>query len=338
MSKTGKNLLIAVSISVIFLLVFLSLNDFGSALKSLKNAKPIWVLVSLMLCFGVWSFEALTLRVFSSMRKLGMKFPYLLKITIIGTFFSAITPFATGGQPAQIVFMQKRGYKLGESTGVLVSRFLVYQLAITVVGTLAVFLAYPFIAKRVSNLALLGVFGFLLNSAVLVFLLLFSLNKKITTKLVKGILKFLKFIKIIKDVDASMNKALKELELFHDNMKQSMKSPGRFFLAFIFTLCQLLCLVSVPYFVGLALGLSNNYLEVISAQLILFLVVSMIPTPGATGVSEGGYVLFFKPFFADKIGAGLLMWRVLTYYLNIIVGGLLTAMEINRISRTKSHR
>lgn len=337
MSKTGKNLLIAVSISVIFLLVFLSLNDFGSALKSLKKANPFWIMISLFLCLGVWSFEALTLRVFSSMRKLGIKFPYLFKITVIGTFFSAITPFATGGQPAQIVFMQKRGYKLGESTGIMVSRFLVYQLAITVVGTLAVIFAYPFIAERVSNLALLGVFGFLLNSAVLFFLLLFSLNKGITEKLVRGVLRFLKFIRIIKDVDASMNKAFRELELFHDNMKQSMESPKRFFLAFIFTLCQISCLVSIPYFVGLALGLSNNYLEVIAAQLILFLVVSMIPTPGATGVSEGGYVLFFKPFFADKIGAGLLLWRVLTYYLNIIVGGLFTALEISHLSRPKSH-
>ena len=108
MNKTIRNVLIAVLISVIFLLIFLSLTDIDQAIKSLENAKIKYLLLCLLISIGIWFFEALTLKIISNMQKEKLSFFYLFRITVLGTFFSAITPFAAGGHPVQIIYMQKK--------------------------------------------------------------------------------------------------------------------------------------------------------------------------------------------------------------------------------------
>jgi uncharacterized protein (TIRG00374 family) len=176
----------------------------------------------------------------------------------------------------------------------------------------------------------------LINSAVLFFLVLFSLSPRFTAKAISVIVKILGWLRIVKNVDLATEKSLKELGFFHSSMSELMKRPLVLILASLATLAQLICMISIPYFVALSMGIEMNYFEITAVQLILFLVVSLIPTPGASGVSEGGYLLFFRPFFGESIGAALLVWRFFSYYVNIIFGGLATAHEIGFKSKLRS--
>jgi len=336
MKKSTRNSMIAITLSILIILIVLMVTDFNKSISYLAAAKPGWILLIFSLTFGTWLFEAITLKVFATMRNLTIPFSYLFKITVIGTFFNGITPFSSGGQPAQIVFMQRRGISIGESTAMLVSRFLIYQTVITLLGVVAVFKAYPLVSQKISNLAVLSIFGFALNSIVLVALLLFSLSPKLTEKLIHFVIGFLYKIRIVKRKESSIEKAMRELRFFHSSMKELVRRPFALTTASLSTLAQLVCMISIPYFVALSIGTPVNYLEITAVQLILFLVISLIPTPGASGVSEGGYVLFFKSFFGDGIGAALLIWRFFSYYANIIFGGLLTAHEIGFKSRSRS--
>lgn len=335
MNKTARNVFVAVGISLIFLLIFLSLTDFDQAVKSLENAKLGYLLICLGISVGIWFFEALTVKIISNMQEEKLSLFYLLRITVLGTFFSAITPFAVGGQPVQIIYMQRKGIKASKASAIIVSRFITYQIVITIIGVVAVIFAYPFMKDKVSNLAVLSVFGFLINSAVLFFLFLFSLNKSITSKLILFFLKILHKIKIVKDMGKAQEKTINELERFHSILKEAIKKPYKYFLAFVFTFAQMFLVMSLPYFVALSLGLNNNFFEMIAAQSVLYLIIAMIPTPGASGASEGGYTLFFSPFFGTNVGAGLLLWRLFSYYLNIIVGGLVAFLESRNLA--KSH-
>ena len=335
MNKTARNVFIAVGVSLIFLLIFLSLTDFDQAVKSLENAKMGYLFICLGISVGIWFFEALTVKIISNMQEEKLSLFYLFKITVLGTFFSAITPFAVGGQPVQIIYMQRKGIKAAKASAIIISRFITYQIVITVIGVIAMFFAYPFMKDKVSNLAVLSVFGFLINSAVLFFLFLFSLNKTITSKLILFFLKILHKIKIVKNMEKAQEKTINELERFHATLKEAIKKPYKYFLAFVFTFIQMFLVMSLPYFVALSLGLNNNFFEMIAAQSVLYLIIAMIPTPGASGASEGGYTLFFSPFFGTNVGAGLLLWRLFSYYLNIIIGGLVAFLESRNLS--KSH-
>ncbi|HEY8542071.1 MAG TPA: lysylphosphatidylglycerol synthase transmembrane domain-containing protein, partial [Pseudothermotoga sp.] len=246
---------------------------------------------------------------------------------------SAITPFSTGGQPAQIAFMNKRGVEYGEATALLVSRFIVYQVVITFLGVLGVYTAYDILSKNITKFALLAFFGFVLNGAVLFFLLVFSINRNLVEWLVKGLIKPLVFLRLIKDQAQVIEKTLSQIELFHKCMLRSMSNLSLLSFAFLSTLCQMAARVSVTYFVAKAVHIDCSYINTIMFQLVLFLVISLIPTPGAMGVSESGYVLFFNFLFGPQTVATLLLWRFFTYYVNIIIGGLTTAHEIRVLSK-----
>ncbi|MBN2252316.1 MAG: flippase-like domain-containing protein [Kosmotogaceae bacterium] len=336
MKKSTRNSVIAIALSILIILIILLVTDFSKSISYLAAANPGWILLTFSLTVGTWFFEAITLKVFALMRSLSIPFTYLFKITVIGTFFNGITPFSSGGQPAQIVFMQRRGISVGESTAMLVSRFLIYQFVITFLGVAAILKAYPLVAGEISNLAILSIFGFALNSLVLVVLILFSLSPGFTEKLIRLVIGFLCRIKIVKEERTLIEKAMRELRFFHSSMKDLIRRPVTLGIASLSTLAQLICMISIPYFVSLSIGIPVKYLEITAVQLILFLVVSLIPTPGASGVSEGGYLLFFKSFFGEGIGAALLIWRFFSYYANIIFGGLLTAHEIGFKSRSRS--
>ncbi len=226
MKKSTRNSVIAIALSILIILIVLMVTDFSKSISYLAAANPGWILLTFSLTVGTWLFEAMTLKVFALMRSLSIPFSYLFKITVIGTFFNGITPFSSGGQPAQIVFMQRKGISVGESAAMLVSRFLIYQFVITFLGAAAIIKAYPLVAGKISNLAILSIFGFALNSLVLVALILFSLSPGFTEKLIRLVIGFLCKIKIIKEERTLIGKShegVALLSLF--SMKDLIKRP-----------------------------------------------------------------------------------------------------------------
>ncbi|MFO7881985.1 MAG: lysylphosphatidylglycerol synthase transmembrane domain-containing protein [Kosmotogaceae bacterium] len=329
-TKTVRNLLLSIILSVVFLFIIFGFSDLQVTFEAIKNVSFFWFFVAVLSAFAVWLFEALTLKIFSTNFSKKIDYLYLLKITLIGSFFSAITPLSTGGQPAQIAFMSKNDVEGGKATAIVVSRFIAYQIALTFFGLMGIFFAYPFVSRNVSNWAFLFFIGFAVNSGVLILALLFSLKRKMAEFIVKIIIKPLSWIKIIKNPKKLEQKVLKEAHFFNIHMKKMLSNPLSLILGFMSSSLRLFSFISVPYFVILSLGLNYGFFEIIATQLVLFLIFSMAPTPGASGASEVGYMVFFSNYFGNKITAGLLIWRFLTYYVNLIIGGILTSIETKR--------
>jgi uncharacterized protein (TIRG00374 family) len=191
-------------------------------------------------------------------------------------------------------------------------------------------------AKRISNLALLAFFGFALNGFVLFLLFLFTLNKSLAEKTISKISKFFVSLRIVRRKELFQQKLFEQTRLFHDCMTQSAKNPLISVLALLMALLEVVAKISVTYFVARSLNIASSYFDIAMTQLVVFLVASFVPTPGATGASEGVYTLFFKFLFGPKTVAALLVWRFFTYYLNIIVGGLATAHELGQLKTEKS--
>ncbi|MEG0664334.1 MAG: lysylphosphatidylglycerol synthase domain-containing protein, partial [Clostridia bacterium] len=60
----------------------------------------------------------------------------------------------------------------------------------------------------------------------------------------------------------------------------------------------------------------------------LMMIMAFIPTPGAGGAAEGGFFVIFKTFFAvNEIKMAILFWRIYTFYLPILVGGLFLILK-----------
>ena len=102
-------------------------------------------------------------------------------------------------------------------------------------------------------------------------------------------------------------------------------TPQKAVLLFATSLLQLAAMHSIPYWVTLSLGVhSVTFLQVTALQAVLFLVVSLIPLPGGTGASEGGFLLLYTSVFTGgALETAMLLSRFASFYLPLLVSGLL---------------
>ena len=128
-----------------------SIEEFSEFISSLN---PFWVVMAFvaMLCFIL--FEGLA--IITIVRSLGYKkhigHGYIYASGDI--YFSAITPSATGGQPASAFFMMKDGIPGATVTVALVINLIMYTFGIIILGALAfilnpsIFLGFSFLSKE----------------------------------------------------------------------------------------------------------------------------------------------------------------------------------------------
>ena len=90
------------------------------------------------------------------------------------------------------------------------------------------------------------------------------------------------------------------------------------------TIIQLTVFFAITFAVYKMFHLSEtSFIKIISAQAFLSMIMAFVPIPGAGGAAEGGFYILFSTFFPkETINMAILFWRLYTFYLPIIVGGL----------------
>jgi len=79
---------------------------------------------------------------------------------------------------------------------------------------------------------------------------------------------------------------------------------------------------------------SVSNLEVFARQLSLWIAMLVSPTPGAAGIAEYSLPVFMQGV-AVVGGVAVVVWRILTYFVYLIIGSLLLPKWIARTSRKK---
>ena len=88
---------------------------------------------------------------------------------------------------------------------------------------------------------------------------------------------------------------------------------------------SLSCLYMVPYFILCGMGDTNSLsiVNTLISSAYVYLIGAFVPVPGASGGIEYGFTQFYGNFVAGSIiSAMLIVWRFITYYLGVIVGGI----------------
>ena len=93
------------------------------------------------------------------------------RATMIGQFFNCITPFASGGQPMQALYLMKKGVALSFASCSLLIKFIVYQFVLTLYSAVTLALCFRQFAGRVPLVGWLAAAGFGINLLVIVGLL-----------------------------------------------------------------------------------------------------------------------------------------------------------------------
>lgn len=322
--KSNKLNLIICGIAFIVMVVYLLFVDkLENVLNALRNINPIFLIVCILFMVGYWLCESATIYAILKPLHPKAKFWHTWLDTIIGQYFNCITPFASGGQPMQAYYLVQFGVPLGAGLTALLSRFIVYQFVLTIYSAVTLIAGFNLFGDDLAEKGLMPfvLIGFIINTAVIVFLLSIALWKSGTVKAANGIITLLTKMRIVKDPMHWRLYFTREVNKFHHNFKFLKKNVWVIVKSCFFTFIQLTLYLSISYVLYRGFGLeSESLLKIISYQAYVLMISSFIPLPGAMGAAELGYAGFFKDMFGTYTGVSTMLWRIFTFYLPILVG------------------
>lgn len=327
-NKQKSILNITLLLCLTILVLYISLKDnFFEVLKSFAKLNPFWILIALIFVFGYNFLRSLSLHIFVKKFKPDISLFEIMKLGLITQFFDGITPSSTGGQPYQIYAFNKQKINIIDSTNITIQNFIVYQIALILLGLIAVISNnYLNLFSELGTIKKLIMLGFIINVMVIVSLFTLAFVKRVSKVILNYCIKLLYKLRIIKNKEKITKNINEYIEKFHKSALTLLKNKRQFIKTIFFNLIALMLYYSIPIIIIYGLGIYDkiNLLETIITSAYVMLIGSFIPLPGATGGLEYAFIQFYSVFIkGPTITVVMLLWRFLTYYLGVIIGAIL---------------
>lgn len=329
MKKTKKmirNLIIFLLLIILTFYIILKDQDITEIFSILENVKKQYILIA-AICMCIYILCE-SINIGRTLKALNEKSTFIknVKYALIGFFFSSITPAASGGQPMQIYYMHKDKISVANSTLALLINLSSMQIVTISTALISVIFNYKYLNNTMISLFILGI---ILNASALTLLLIAIFSKKLLRKLINLVIKLMEKIKI-KNIEDKQIKLENELMKYQDSSNYIKNNKLVILKIIITTYIQFIAFYSISYWVYCSFGLNEyNILQITTVQSILYATVSGIPSPGAVGVTEGGFIEIFKSIIPQNIISGaMLLNRGISFYLLVAISGIVTLINI----------
>lgn len=326
--KTIANLIIFILLIMLTFTLIFKDQDITQVLEIATKVKAQYIVIAIFaMCIYI---TAESVNIGRILKELGEKSKFIsnIKYTLIGFFFSSITPAASGGQPMEIYYMHKDGVSVANSTLSLLMHLWSFQIVSITIGIISAILHFDVLK---SGLIYLFILGIALNSSALALLIIGIFSKKLSAGLINLVVKILKFLKV-KNVEQKQEKIEKELASYQESAIYIKQHKMLMLKTVLNTIVQLLFYYSVPYWIYRAFGFNTyNLWQVLTLQAVLYATVSGIPSPGSVGVSEGGFLGIFRNIFPETIiSSAMLLSRGVNFYLLIVISSIVVIISTLR--------
>lgn len=295
-----------------------------------QTVKIGYILGAIGLMFGFWGLESLMIGLLLDHvddqvdRK---HIPWIaIKTTLIGQYYSNITPFASGGQPIQLLLLRKHKISTSNGTAVLVGKFLVFQVTVTLYALLLSMFNFKYIFNEMSLITGFLALGLLINTIGLSLIIFLAFKPNWIKYLGKKINNMLSHFKLIKSREKSESRWVGFIEEYKQGIEKLKSDPKKTLVLFVLSILQVTLFFGITYVIYRALNLSGiSPLKVITLQAILYMCVSFVPIPGTVGASEVGFSMVLGSVFTTHfVGIAMLLWRLISYYFGLLFCGLFT--------------
>lgn len=334
-------------LNISFLLVLLALTlwlifrdqDLTPIIDTLKSVPCQYIIIGLILVVFYVCGESVIIKYLLHAVKIKAPLINCIRYSFVGFFFSCITPSATGGQPAQIFYMQRQKIKIPTATIILMLVTIEYKFVLVFIG-LALAL---FGQGLVQTLTLEAQFYLYLGLGLNVFCVLFMsllvfLPDTARFLITKGFL-LLQKLHLMKN----KNNRMERLQASMDNYKNASIFLKENKLVIVnttlITFVQRILLFAVTYVVYRSFGLNNvSAVTITLLQAAISVSVDMLPLPGGMGISERLFLQIFGPIFGSTALtlSGMLMSRGISYYMLIILSGIITCITHMTVTSEKA--
>ena len=324
MDQRLKATLFAVAMSLVSIAVILYFTDTNINWAIISRIDGKFLILAVVLHMLSWTFYALRLKLLASMAGHGISIPLSIRCTLASYFLAAITPSSAGGEPLRIKVLADDGMSYGSATAVVISERLLDS--IFFLTSLALFLmASGFFAG----------FGLKVGAIFLVFLMIFLAFLRQLIIRPKRVARMMDWIKKKTRNRAIVLSIEQEIWLFRESGIQLVKEMlRRLPLVALVTALIWMSDFLVPSALLMGLAESPSFLLSVTAQNILVMVGLVPLTPGASGVAELGMSYLYSTFVPAALLLPLIvLWRLITYFLNIVIGAAFAGATINEMMK-----
>lgn len=276
-------------------------------------------------------FDGIRLMTLTSITGEKLPLKQVANVVLSNYFLALVTPGASGGAIAQVMFMRKAGIPVAKSTVVVLVR--------TIFSIIFLMLLVPFVLHLDPDIA-----HWMPPVVITVVSMLFT-----ALPIVAGILMHTEYPE--KCIGFCTRRFTEEtqhrcLNWYRDFKRASFvicKSPLKVLRAFVESGLSLLFIYGcVPaYFFGM--GCEFDLVQVMGRMVLLNLVLYFSPTPGGSGIAEAGFVVLFSKILPDGLaGIMAVMWRFTAEYVPFLIGGCFCikafGMDILNLLSAKAHK
>lgn len=330
-------------LSLLFILATLGLvmifafsnSELSNAWGALFTLDLKWLLAALAGWFAYMAFDMLSLHYFLRKQKHGIAMNSSCYVTLIGFYYSNITPGASGGQPMQVYYLSKRGVPVPIGTSAISTKFFAQQLMIVLLSTVFWLTNASFVDAHLGALRWAIYIGYAINFASIPLILLVALHRPLVQAIVTFLIRLGAKLRLSKHPEETIVRVSAGLDVYHASILRLAKHPRQIIWMLVLAGLSVMGLMSVPCFVYHAFRMSGTpWYQLVTLGFLLFVSASYTPLPGASGAQEGGFLAFFNGMFTQgTIGLALLVWRFFTYYLFLLVGAFISIAGHLRGSR-----
>lgn len=337
MMKGKRKYLINIAVILIIgsISIYLSIgNQWRQVVDAFEHAKISWIILMAIIMFLYYVFDAFSLLYFGKAYKKDYTYKQSFVNSISGTFFNGITPFASGGQFAQVYIFNKQGIAPTYSASILLMCFICYQTVLVIYTGVVLIFKYQYFMNQPAIFSLV-MLGFLINFVVIVALFGGAKSRILQNFLTHTVLKILYKIHIVKDYESTCFKIKNYLSDFRSQLRFLQKNKPVLIRSCVCNFLKLTIIYSMPFFTAKALNLNvtaNDFFDFIGLCSCIYLINAFLPIPGASGGSEGVYLLLFSFLGPVGVSSSMFLWRFMSYYMGLIIGALVFSFnkEVNR--------
>ena len=284
------------------------------ALEYLTMFKPECILLALgCLAVGLF-FDGLRLITLADVTGAKLTLKQVVNVVLSDYFLALVTPGASGGAIAQIMFMRKAGVPVAKATVVVLVR--------TVMSIFFLILLVPVVLHNDSDIG-----EWMSPSVIMTVSVLFTALPVIVFFLMRTQYPEKWLDKLTRRFSYNTRQnCFIWYEEFKNAFKIMAKHPLKVLRAFVESGLSLLGIyATVPaFFTGLS-NFSFDLCEVMGRMILLNLVLYFSPTPGGSGVAEVGFVALFSNILPDGVvGIMAVMWRFAAEYLPFLLGAFVS--------------
>ncbi len=271
------------------------------------------ILLALGCLFVGLFFDGLRLITLASITDGRLTLKQVVNVVLSNYFLALVTPGASGGAIAQVMFMRKAGVPVAKSTVVVLVR--------TIMSISFLILLVPVVLHSDSDIV-----NWMPASALTLLSVAFISLPVIALLLMRTRYPERAIFWVTRKLSYTTRR---NCYIWYQQFKHAVIVMGRHPLmvlrAFVESGVSLLFIyATVPaYFTGL--NIDFDLVQVMGRMVLLNLVLYFSPTPGGSGIAEAGFVVLFSNILPEGVeGIMAVLWRFTAEYLPFLLGAFVT--------------